>query len=328
MRTLLAGALVVTALGVGSVFAQAPAGGPITRLDPALDAIVPPNTKLEVLVDDYFGSSEGPVWVKDGPAGSLLFSDQAANRIYKWDGKLSVFMEPSGYTGDPAKWPDVAQLFFNNRLHIGLVGSNGLAIDGEGRLIMCARGDRALVRIEKNGMRTVLADRYKGQRFLAPNDLAVKSDGSVYFSAPGPPVPDSAPSGLYRWRNGVVQMLAPDFGGSGTVNGLAFSPDEKFLYVIVGGKVVRAVVKPDGTLGDSRVFSNETGADGLKVDVKGNLYFAGPGGLWIVAPDGKHLGTIPMGRFTNVAFGDPDRKSLYLMIQRGLGRVKLNIPGI
>ena len=330
MKSLLVCAVVVTSLGLDLAFAQTLSGGTIRRLDPALDAIVPANAKIEVLKADYFGSSEGPVWIAEG-SGYLLFSDQAANRIYKWapDGELSVFLEPSGYTGDPEKWPEVAYLFYNERLYIGLVGSNGLAVDREGRVIMCARGDRALVRLEKNGMRTTLADRYEGQRLSSPNDLVVKSDGSVYFSAPGPPQPDAAPSGLYRWHNGAVQLLATAKNlDGGTPNGLAFSPDEEILYVITSGNIWRFDVQPDGTIANGRFFVGEGGADGMKVDRNGNLYFGGPGGLWIVAPDGKHLGTIAMGRFTNVAFGDSDRKTLYIMIRRGIARIRLNIPGI
>ena len=160
-KNILVGAALIANIGLGPLSAQTLTGGAIRRLDPALDTIVPPNAKLEVLTVDYFGSSEGPVWIPEGPTGYLLFSDQAANRIYKWtpDGELSVFLERAGYTGDPAKWAEVAQLLYNERLYVGLVGTNGLALDSEGRLVMCARGDRAIVRLEKNGTRTTLADR-------------------------------------------------------------------------------------------------------------------------------------------------------------------------
>ena len=335
MKKLLICAAVVTSIGPGLAFAQTLSGGTIRRLDPALDAIVPANAKLEVLKADYFGSSEGPVWISEGPTGFLLFTDQAANRIYKWmpDGELSVFLDPAGYTGDRAKWPEVARLFYNERLFLGLVGPNGLAVDREGRLIICARGDRAIVRLEKNASRTTLADRYEGQRLLSPNDLVVKSDGSIYFSAPGPPPlrtrPNAAPSGLYRWHNGAVQLLATrDTLQGGSPNGLAFSPDEKILYVVAAGTIWRFDVQPDGTIADGRFFVGESGADGMKVDRNGNLYFGGPDGLWIVTPDGKHLGTIAMGRFTNLAFGNLDRKTLYITIRRGLARIRLNVPGI
>ena len=177
-RTRLAEALLVPtailcAVGLLGTSGHAQSPGIVTRLDPALDRIVPADSKLELLVEDYFGSTEGPVWVSAGGGGYLLFSDQAANRVYQWsaDRKLSVFLEPSGYTGDPAKWMDVAYLFFNGRLNIGLIGSNGLAVDREGRLIMCAVGDRAIVRIEKDGTRTILADRYDGRPLPPPNDL-------------------------------------------------------------------------------------------------------------------------------------------------------------
>ena len=331
MKNLLICAAVVTSMGPGFAFAQTLSGGTIRRLDPALDAIVPAHARLEVLKADYFGSSEGPVWISEGSTGFLLFSDQAANRIYKWmpDGELSVFLDRAGYTGDPARWPEVAQLFYNDRLFIGLVGTNGLALDREGRLIMCARGDRAIVRLEENASRTTLADRYEGQRLLSPNDVVVKSDGSIYFTAPGPPRPDAAPSGLYRWHDGEVQLLATrDTLEGGSPNGLAFSPDETILYVVAAGRIWRFDVQPDGTTADGRFFVGEGGADGIKVDRNGNLYFGGPEGLWIVTPDGKHLGTIAMGRFANLAFGDNDRKTLYITIRRGLARIRLNVPGI
>lgn len=335
MRSLLTCAGLALAAGA-LVVAQEAALRPVEKLDDALDAIVPKNVQVEILKEDYFGSSEGPVWVPEGTSGGyLLFSDQAANRIYKWSspGGLSVFMEHAGYTGDPATWTEScgAQYIYNNRLFLGLIGTNGLTLDREGRLVMANRGDCSLVRIEKNGVRTTLTDRYEGKRYMAPNDLVVRSDGSVYFSAPFPARADAAPTGLYRWRpDGSVQLL--DVGGrpGGSLNGMAFSPDEKYLYVITGGKIWRFEVTPDGTLanGASLVSEAGAGADGMKVDRQGNMYFNGAGGLWIVDPAGKHLGTVLMPRFTNLAFGDPDRKGVYITIQRGLARVRLNTPGI
>ena len=348
MRSLLTCAGLALAAGA-LVVAQEAAVGPVERLDAALDASVPQHVKVEILKEDYFGSSEGPVWVPEGTSGGhLLFSDQGANRIYKWSspGGLSVFMENAGYTGDPAKWTEScgAQYIYNNRLFLGLIGTNGLTRDREGRLVMANRGDCSLVRIEKNGVRTTLTDRYQGKRYMAPNDLVVRSDGSVYFSAPFPARADAAPPGLYRWSpDGSVQLLDVGSLPGGTLNGMAFSPDEKALYVIAaassvnrsgggnpGGKIWRFEVKADGTIanGVPLVTDAGAGADGMKVDRQGNMYFNGVGGLWIVDPTGKHLGTVRMGRFTNLAFGDPDRKGLYITIQRGLARVRLNIPGI
>ena len=327
MKRLLICVGVLTSMGLGFPSAQTPGAGLITKLDPALDAIVPANSKFEVLIEDYFGGVEGLVWRADGPSGYgyLLFSDQDANAIYKWDGKLSMFLERSGYTGDPAKWPEVATFIFNGRLHVGHIGSNGLTVDREGRVIMCARGDRALVRLEKDGTRTTLADRYEGKGLNPPNDVVVKSDGSVYFSTTGSK-PGLVPNGIYRWKNGEVQLLTKNFPGC-AANGLAFSPDEKFFYM-AGGKICRFNVQADGTIADGRFFAGDIDADGMKVDSKGNLYFMGPGGLWIVGPDGKHLGTVATPLFRNVAFGDADRKTLYIGIQRGLARLRVSVPGI
>ena len=334
MRTLLAcaGLVFVT---VALVIAREAAQGPVERLDPALDAIVPPNVKVEILKEDYFGSSEGPLWVPEGASGGyLLFSDQAANSIYKWTpgSGLSVFMEKAGYSGDGAKWMESCgtQFIYNNRQYVVLIGTNGLTLDREGRLVMANRGDCSIVRIEKNGMRTTLTDRYQGKRYMAPNDLVVRSDGSIYFSAPFPEYADAAPAGLYRWSpDGTVRFLDVGQPG-GRLNGMAFSPDEKYLYVITGGKIWRFDAMRDGTLANGAPLVTDAGAaaDGMKVDRQGNMYFNGAGGLWIVSPAGKHLGTIRMPRFTNLAFGDADRKGVYITIQRGLARVRLNIPGI
>jgi gluconolactonase len=341
---LLIGVVVVMSMGLALAFAQTPLSGvsvaKVTTLDPALDAIVPANAKFEILVEEYFGGSEGPVWMSEGPSGYgyLLFSDQPGNRIYKWDGKLSVFLEPAGYTGPPDKAWEVALLNMSpgvRNLMVGNIGSNGLTVDREGRLVICARGDRALHRIEKDGKRTVLADRYQGKGLDAPNDVVVKSDGAVYFSTTagirtraGTPPPDVAPDGLYRWKEGSpLQLLITQIQGA-RPNGLAFSPDEKVLYVVMGGKIWRFDVQPDGTIANGRFFSGESEADGMKVDRNGNLYFPGPDGLWIVGPDGKHLGTIATGLFRNLAFGDADRKTLYMTIIRGLARIRLNIPGL
>ena len=333
MKTLLVSAVLFAGVVLAAASAQNPGAGPVTRLDRRVDAIVPAGAALDVLIEDYFGSMEGPIWRPDSPSGYLLFSDQAANRIYKWDGKLSVFLEPAGYTGDPAKWTDVAQALYNQRLHIGLIGTNGLAVDREGRVIMCARGDRALVRLEKNGMRTTLASSHNGKLFNPPNDLAVKSDGSVYFTTAGsrrgisapPEISEAAPNGVYRWKDGRVDLLFIAGQRGISVNGLAFSPDEKYLYV-ASGKVSRFTVQPDGTLTDGKTFADGE-SDGMKVDSQGNLFYHGHGGLWIVAPDGTHLGTVAAPLFRNLAFGDADRKTLSIGIQRGLARLRLSVAG-
>lgn len=305
-------------------------GGPVVKLDPAFDDVVPPNAKFEILKTPLFARNEGPVWINDGQY--LLFSDMPANRIFKWtpEGDVSVFLDRSGYTGEPAKVRDAGQpIQYNGRWWVNLIGSNGLAIDAENRLIICARGDRALVRLEKDGRRTILADRFEGQRLNSPNDVIVKSDGSIYFTDLfSGTQPDAPPSALYRWHQGTLQLLRREYKAPGAANGLAFSPDEKFLYVDLPKQIMRFAVQPDGTLANEEIFVADTGATSMKVDQKGNLYFGGPDGLWIVSPAGKHLGTIPKPPNTNMAFGGADMRSLFLTTGEGLARIRLKIPGI
>ena len=308
-------------------------GGPgaalqIVRADAGLDAIIPPNAKIEKLADGFL-FTEGPVWIPDG---YLLFSDPNANTIYRWsdDEGVSVFRTKSGYTGF-----DIGQY--------GQPGSNGLALDREGRLTINEHGNRRVTRLEKNGALTVLADGFEDKRLNSPNDLAYRSDGSLYFTDPPFGLPkffdDSRKelpfSGVYRLAAGRVQLLSKDLTGP---NGLAFSPDERYLYVGNWDEkrkvVMRYSVEADGILSNGSVFVDLTSAtgedaiDGVKVDRAGNVYISGPGGLWIVSPDGRHLGTIVGSDHPhNFAWGDADGKTLYLTARSGLYRVRLNIPG-
>jgi len=314
----------------GALAAQAPSGvGRIHRADAALDQIVPPTAVIEKLAEG-FGFTEGPVWL---PEGSLVFSDIPNNAIHRWtpDGKVVIFRKPSGYDG--AQAPPGA-----------FIGSNGLTLDRQGRLIICEHGNRRVTRLEKNGKLTVLADRFEGKRLNSPNDAVVKSDGSLYFTDPpyGLVKQDQDPAkelpfcGIYRLVGGKLQLLSKDLTRP---NGLAFSPGEKFLYVAnsdVQRKIwMRFEVRPDGTLGAARVFYDVTSEkadglpDGLKVDSKGNLYATGPGGVWVFSPEGKHLGTIqPPEVPANCAWGDKDGRTLYMTARKGLYRIRLAVPGI
>ena len=304
--------------------------GEVVRLDPALDAIVPTPARIEKLAAGFL-FTEGPVWVRDG--GYLLFSDPNDNRIYRWtpDGDLSVFRTKSGYTG-----PDIADY--------GQPGSNGLTLDRDGRLTINEHGNRRVTRLEKNGQLTVLADRYDGKRLNSPNDLVYKSDGSLYFTDPPFGLPkffDDARkelpySGVFRVADGKVQLLTTDLTGP---NGLAFSPDEKYLYVddwdVKKKVVMRYRVERDGTLSHGEVFFDmtsepgEQALDGMKVDRKGNLYVSGPGGVWIISAAGKHLGTIKAPELpANFAWGDDDGRALYMTARTGLYRIRLKVPGI
>ena len=263
----------------------------IRRFDERLDRIVPPGTRLERIATG-FEFTEGPVWT----GGGLLFSAPNTNTIYRWspEGRVTVFRTKSGYSG-----VDIG------RYH--QPGSNGLAVDPEGRLALCQHGHRRVVRVNPHGDLTVLADRYDGKRLNSPNDLVFRSDGTLYFTDPpfGLPGEHDDPkrelpfSGVFRVRDGDVVLLTDELAGP---NGIAFSPDERHLYVgdwDPGHKVVmRYDVDPGGDVSDPVVLADLTaepgddGIDGIKVDAAGNLFVCGPGGVWVIAPDGARLGCL------------------------------------
>ncbi|MGH8533356.1 MAG: SMP-30/gluconolactonase/LRE family protein [Gammaproteobacteria bacterium] len=301
----------------------------IVMRDPALAAIVPANPKIFKLAEG-FQFTEGPIWMH---AGYLLFSDPNSNTIYKYvpDDHVSVFRAKSGYDGK-----DIAVY--------GQPGSNGLTLDREGRLTINEHGNHRVTRLERDGRSVVLADRHEGKRLNSPNDLVYKSDGALYFTDPpfGLPKVFDDPrkqlpySGVYRWAEGKLQLLSTDLTGP---NGIAFSPDEKYLYVgnwdLKKKVVMRYPVKADGSLEKGEVFFDMTAApgaealDGLKVDQNGNLYVSGPGGIWILSSAGKHLGTIKAPRLpANFAWGDEDGKTLYMTARTALYKMRLNIAGV
>ena len=330
----LASVLLLAALHV-----QAQGANGVVRLDPALDQIISSDTKVEKLAGS-FGFVEGPVWVRQG--GYLLFSDIPSNAINKWtpDGKVAVFLKPSGFTGSDAS--DVGSQNNNGQAVVTLLGSNGVTLDRQGRVVFCAHGDRDVVRIEKDGKRTVLADRFEGKRLNSPNDLVFKSDGALYFTDPsaGLRKRDDDPrkelpfNGVYLLKDGKLQLLEKTFA---TPNGIAFAPGEKYLYVndTTRKLIMRYEVRSDDTIANGKVFidmSADTAAgvpDGMKVDQKGNVYCTGPGGFWIMSPEGKHLGTVKTPELpANLAWGDADAKALYLTARTGLYRIRLKVAGI
>jgi gluconolactonase len=257
---LIACAFLTAVLASGQPFAERPFK--IVTLDPALNAIVDPSTKLETL-GDHFGLTEGPVWIQEGKSGHLLFSDCAANVIYKWapGAALSVFLENSGYTGKD-NLNVGQQTITGGRVAILLIGSNGLALDPQGRLVITAMADRSVVRLEKDGTRTMLADRYEGKRLSGPNDVTVKSDGAVYFtdSVNGMRGGGTSPArelpfnGFYLVKDGKVTLLGGDKDQPGDFpNGITLSPDEKHLYVTAGPrKTLRYDVLPDDTVANPK----------------------------------------------------------------------------
>jgi gluconolactonase len=319
-----------------SVFAQPQPAKPIqqidiVRLDPGFDKLVPLNVNVERVVS---GRSwvEGPVWNRREKY--LLFSDIPANSIIKWqEGKgTSVFFSPSGYTGaDPFKGPEP--------------GSNGLAFDPDGRLVSAEHGDRRIGRLEKTGKKITLVDRFEGKRLNSPNDVVFRSNGDLYFTDPPFGLPKSYDDsrketpfqGVYKYSiNGTLTLLTKDLRAP---NGIAFSPDEKKLYVS-NADPANAVwlvfdVKPDGTIDNGKVLFNATAwtktkagvPDGMKVDREGNIFGAGPGGIHVFAPDGKHLGSVETGVPTgNLAWGE-DGSSLFITSNTNVYRLKLTTKG-
>lgn len=323
------------------VHARAQEYGQVVKVDPAAGAIIPADAKVEKLADG-FGFLEGPVWIHAKHQGYLLFSDIPANVIRKWspEGGVSVFLEKSGFTGADAS--NVGGQTNNGTGLVNLIGSNGITLDRQGRIVYCQHGDRQVVRLEKNGRRTVIASRYDGKRLNSPNDLVVKSDGAIYFTDPpaGLRQGDKDPNkelpydGVYRVAKGKVTLLVNDFARP---NGIAFSPDEKYLYVndTLKKTIRRFEVQPDGGIANGQVITDmnsdaRPGApDGMKVDQKGNIYCTGPGGFWIMSPEGKHLATVNTKELpANLGWGDADGKALYLTARTGLYRIRLLIPGV
>lgn len=309
-----------------------PTLGSIDRLDPALDEILPANATIEVLAEG-FDWSEGPVWVPEHDF--LLFSDIPPNRIYQWKEGDSVrlYLTPAGYSG-------TAPLE-------GEPGSNGLVIDAEGRLVLCQHGNRQMARMDAplddpQPKYVALIDSYEGKRLNSPNDATYHSSGALYFTDPPYGLPQNVNDpakeldfqGVYRFStDNTLTLLTKELSRP---NGIAFSPDEKTLYV-ANSDPERAIwmaydVTTEGNIENGRVFYDATSLvgqekglpDGLKTDQQGNLFATGPGGVWIMSPEGKVLGKIKTGQATaNCAFNE-DYSVLYITADMYLLRVILN----
>jgi len=330
----------VSMLGIFSVPAWAqrttnfPVIGEVLTLSPELSELIDPQAKIEVL-SSGFEWTEGPLWVpEDNGPGYLLFSNIPRNTIMKWSerGGLSVYMTPSGYTGitDYGREP----------------GSNGLARDAQGRLICCEHGDRRVSILTPAGGKRTLVDAWQGKRLNSPNDVIVKSNGHVYFTDPpyglrkqlNDPTCELGFCGVYHLTpSGELSLLAKDMTRP---NGIAFSPDESILYVAQSdakAALWKAFdMQADGSVGASRVFADVTAdvgkmkglPDGLKVDVKGNLFASGPGGLLVFNAEGKQLGRISTGEaISNCAFGGPDGSMLYITSDMYICRIQTKTRG-
>jgi gluconolactonase len=305
--------------------------GTIERRDKRLDEIISPDAEIQVIADG-FEWAEGPLWLPE--QNKLLFSDIPPNKIYEWSesGGLQVFLTPSGYTQDQPRG--------------GEVGSNGLILDKQGRLVLCQHGDRRMARLDAplnqpKPTYVTLTDNYQGQRLNSPNDAVYKSNGDLYFTDPpyglekniDDPAKELPFQGVYRLTpDGTLHLLTKDLSRP---NGLAFSPDEKTLYV-ANSDPGRAIwmaytVQPDGNITDGRVFYDATPLtkterglpDGLKVNRAGYIFATGPGGIFIFDPQAKHLGTIRPGEITSNCAFNTDESILYLTADDYLMRVKI-----
>ena len=303
----------------------------IIRLNPKFDKLVPPNVQIERIVSGRKWV-EGPAW--NHREGYLLFSDIPANAVIKWQegNGTNVFLKPSGYTGKATfEGPEP--------------GSNGLVFDPQGRLVLAAHGDRRIARLERTGKQTTLVDRFESRRINSPNDLVFRTNGDLYFTDPPFGLPKSFDDphkelpfqGVYKYsKDGKLSLLTKEIKAP---NGIAFSPDEKELY-ISNADPLNAVwvafdVNPDGMIAHGRILFNATafaklkpGApDGMKVDKDGHIFAAGPGGVYVIAPDGTHLGTIDLAAPTgNVAWGE-DGSTLFIASNQSIYRLRLSTKG-
>ena len=307
--------------------------GAVDRMDAGLDAIINSNTPLEVLAEG-FEWTEGPLWVTS--QNHLLFSDIPRNTIHKWSesGGLQVYLRPAGYNLDNPQGKEL--------------GTNGLLLDAEGRLVMCNHGLRAITRLDEfNHTHTIVVDTYDGKRLNSPNDGVFKSNGDLYFTDPSyglegvndSPYKEIPFNGVYRLNSqGAVELMTTEMTNP---NGIGFSPDESVLYVAQSdptAPLLRAFdVMEDGTLSEGRIFFDATAQmeaggkglpDGMAVDQEGNIFATGPGGVLVLNPEGKLLGIIRTGEATaNCAFGD-DGSTLYITADMYLMRIRVKTKGV
>lgn len=316
-QTLFLTALLLTVLLCATL---AESAGELDTKTPEFEKLIAKDAKVEKLAGGY-KFTEGPIWLRDG---RLAFSDIPNDVVHVYDPKskkVGDFRRPSAQT-------------------------NGNTLDSDGHVVSCEHAGRRVVHIDQNGIVKTLVDRYDGKRLNSPNDVVLNAKGDMYFTDPpyGLPRQDQDPgkeipfNGVYRYvaETGKVDVLTKDLTRP---NGLAFSPDEKTLYVANSDPAKKLwmsyPVNPDGMLGVGKVFfdvttNTEDGLpDGLRVDTKGNVWATGPGGVWVFSPEGKHLGTVrPAEVPANCAFGDADGKTLYMTARTGLYRIRTKVEGL
>ncbi len=317
-------------LGIAAL-AQYPTTGKIHRYDAALDALLDSTAKIEIVANG-FTWSEGPVWVKKG--GYLLFTDVPENTIHKWSEAkgLEVFLKPSGYTG--------------TGVYSEEPGANGLIINNKGNLVSCEHGDRRIAEMPLHhpDKKKTLAHLFEGKQLNSPNDLVQKKSGDYYFTDPpyglpgrGKPEPAKELDFQGVYRIDTHGNLSLQVKGMSRPNGLAFTPDERILYVGSSdpreSHILAFPVDKQGNLGEGNLFFTASelakqgirgGYDGMKVDAKGNVWTTGPGGILIISAEGKLLGRIATGNpNSNVAFGGADGKYLFITSDMNLLRLKM-----
>ncbi len=314
----------------------------LVREDPALDKLISPNARLEQLAND-FGFLEGPLWIQQGESGYLVVTDMPANVIYKWtpsDRRFSVLVDRSGYTGFDIWRVGMPQT--NGREEFFLIGSNGNALDPQGRLVIAGWASRKIERVDlKTGRREVLAERYNGKRFGGPNDVVVKKNGTMYWTdgfggmrqRDKDPSKESEIAGAYMLKDGKVTLIQEISGA----NGIMLSPDEKYLYASDGGgKIIwRFDVQGDDMAVNGKPYINLSEnktpgiVDGMKVDAQGNIWTSCCGGIHILTPEGKPLGMIKTPNpVSNLTWGDPDWHTLYVTARMDLYRIRTLAAGI
>src|SRR4249920_781844 len=359
-------AIAITAIGAAAASVQAQRGpaepqmrgdGPppeakpfsITRSDPGLDNIISPGAKL-VELGRGFGLTEAGLWIAEGPSGYWIFAGLLDNVLYKVtpQKQVSVFMERAGYTGNDPE--HVGAQTRSGRSHVLLIGPSCTGMDHQGRVIWCADNDRQVMRLEKDGTHTLLSSGMNGQKFSGPNDIAIAADDAVYVTdndfglRDGGKNPDKQlQNGIYRIKDGTTSLVLSGSDLGGIPNGIALSPDGKWMYLSTAGrKMRRYAVNPDGTLGAFTVFTEGVGiGDGQKTDTAGNVYSssgAGFGIIRITSPEGKLLGTINLPIYggepkrqicaTNEAFGGPDGKTLFIAGCDAVYTIQLKTAGI
>jgi gluconolactonase len=315
-----------TAPATSSAAKQAPAVGKILRLDPAFDALVSKDARIEKVATG-FTFTEGPLW---RPQNALWFSDVPGNvvRSVSPSGDVKILIQNAGGIASPGPG--------------ALIGPNAMVTDKDGAILLCQHGARRIVRVAPDMTITPVIEKFEGHRLNSPNDMVYRSDGALYFTDPpyGLPKQNDDPgkelkfNGVFLYKDGKLKAIVKDLN---LPNGIALSPDEKTLYVSNSDEKKRSWMRydvaADGTVSNGRIFFDLANAkeqgipDGMKVDSQGNIYAAGPEGIWVLSPDGRHIGTIQPGESAaNVAWGD-DGKSLYITASTSVYRIRVNVSG-